>query len=88
VSSFPSQPPRPPTAGPPAAPRPPIRWWLVGPLGAGLLAVLLRWVSSGGVRHIASDRDGHRDPHAALESLKQAALLTATDVVRIVAPAP
>jgi len=50
-----------------------------------MLAVLARWLSSGGLRHIASDRDGHRDPHAALESLKQALLLTATDVARVVA---
>ena len=50
-----------------------------------MLAVLVRWLSSGGLRHIASDRHGHRDPHAALESLKQALLLTATDVARVVA---
>ncbi len=83
VSSFPSQPQR-PTAGPArAAPPPPIRWWLVGPLGAAMLAVLARWISSGGMRHIAADRHGHRDPHAALESLKQAFLLTAADVARV-----
>jgi len=84
VSSFPSQP-QPPTAGPArAAPRPPIRWWLVGPLGAAMLAVLIRWLSSGGLRHMATDRHGHRDPDAALELLKQAFLLTAADIARVI----
>jgi hypothetical protein len=57
----------------------------VGPLGAAMLAVLLRWISSGGLRQIDSDRHGHRDPRAALESLKQALLLTAADVARVAA---
>src|SRR3954453_19108912 len=48
-----------------------------------MAAVLIRWLSSGGLRHIASDRHGHRDPDAALESLKQAFLLTAADIVRV-----
>jgi hypothetical protein len=85
VSPVPSHKPQPSTASLSAAPRPPIRWWLVGPLGAAMLAVLVRWLSSGGLRHIGSDRHGHRDPHAALESLKQALLLTVTDVARVVA---
>src|SRR4051812_42107282 len=85
VSSFPSQQPR-PTTGPSApAPRPPIRWWLVGPLGVAMLVVLVRWISSGGLRHVASDRHGHRDAHAALESLEQACLLTVADGARVVA---
>jgi hypothetical protein len=50
-----------------------------------MLAVLVRWLASGGLRHITADRHGHRDPHAALESLKQALLLTATDVAGVVA---
>src|SRR4051812_34266787 len=85
VSSFPSQQPRPTTGPSAAAPRPPIRWWLVGPLGAATLTVLVRWISSGGLRHLASDRHGHRDPRAALESLKQALLLTVADVARVAA---
>ncbi len=85
MSSFPSPQQRPPASTPPAAPRPPIRWWLVGPLGAAMLAVLVRWLSSGGLRQIAADRHGHRDLDAALESLKQALVLTATDVARVVA---
>src|SRR3954467_7673300 len=85
VSSFPSQQPRATTAPSAAAPRPPIRWWLVGPLGAAMLAVLVRWISSGGMRQIAADRHGHRDPHAALESLEQALLLTVADVARVAA---
>src|SRR5215213_1050031 len=84
VNSFPSPQPR-PTSPPAAAPRSPIRWWLVGPIGAAVLAVLVRWLSSGGLRHVAADRRGHRDPHAALESLKQAFLLTAAGVLRIAA---
>ncbi len=48
-----------------------------------MLAVLIRWLSSGGLRHMATDRDGHRDPDAALESLKQAFLLTAADIARV-----
>src|SRR3954447_23436816 len=74
----PSRPPAPPE-------RPPIRWWLVGPLGALMAAVLARWVSDGGLRLLADDRHGERDPHAALASLKQALLLTVTDVARVLA---
>src|SRR3954451_16870011 len=75
-----------PTARPPApAERPPVRWWLVGPLGALLAAVLVRWVADGGLRQLAPDRRGERDPHAALASLKQALLLTVTDVARVLA---
>src|SRR3954464_9204123 len=75
-----------PTARPPApAERPPVRWWLVGPLGALLAAVLVRWVSDGGLRDLGPDRGGERDPHAALASLKQALLLTVTDVARALA---
>jgi hypothetical protein len=85
VSSFPSQQPRSTSSPPAAAPPPPIRWWLVGPLGAAILAVLVRWISSGGLRTIASDRHGHRDPHAALASLRQAAVLTVADVARVAA---
>ena len=83
MSSFHSQPQRPTASPARAAPRPPIRWWLVGPLGAAMLAVLIRWLSSGGLRHMATDRHGHRDPDAALESLKQAFLLTAADIARL-----
>src|SRR3954452_9534831 len=75
-----------PTARPPApAERPPGRWWLGGPLGALLSAVLVRWVSHGGLRQLVPDRRGERDPHAALASLKQALLLTLTDVARVLA---
>src|SRR3954464_1216070 len=82
MSSFPfDQPP----SRPPAADRPPIRWWLVGPLGAFMGAVLLRWLSDGGLRELAADRNGERDPHAALASLNQALLLTVADVARVVA---
>jgi hypothetical protein len=82
MSSFPfDQPP----SRPPAADRPPIRWWLVGPLGALMGAVLVRWLSDGGLRQVAPDRHGHRDPHAALASLKQTLLLTVADVARVVA---
>src|SRR4051812_39462822 len=82
MSSFPfDQPP----SRPPAADRPPTRWWLVGPLGALMGAVLVRWLSDGGLRQVAPDRHGHRDPHAALASLKQALLLTVADVARVVA---
>jgi hypothetical protein len=82
MSSFPfDQPP----SRPPAADRPPIRWWLVGPLGAFVGAVIVRWLSDGGVRQVAPDRHGDRDPHAALASLKQALLLTVADVARVVA---
>src|SRR5690242_15048715 len=70
---------------PAAAERPPIRWWLVGPLGAFMAAVLVRWVSDGGLRHFAADGHGERDPHAALASLKQALLLTVADVAWVVA---
>jgi hypothetical protein len=85
VSFFPSQQSRPITGQSAAAPRPPIRWWLVGPLAAAMLAVLLRWISSGGLRESASDHHGHRDPHAVLDSLNQALLLTLADLVRIAA---
>src|SRR3954466_1270827 len=82
MSSFPfDQPP----SRPPAADRPPIRWWLVGPLGALMGAVLVRWLSDGGLRQLAPDRHGHRDPHAALASLKQALLLTVADGARAIA---
>src|SRR3954447_25878800 len=79
--SFDQSPSRPPVP----AERPPIRWWLVGPLGALMAAVLARWVSDGGLRLLADDRHGERDPHAALASLKQALLLTVTDVARVLA---
>src|SRR3954451_2534331 len=78
VDQAPSRPPAP-------AERPPVRWWLVGPLGAFMAAVLLRWLSDGGPRQLAADRRGERDPHAALGSLKQALLLTVTDVARVLA---
>src|SRR3954453_10091132 len=75
---------------PPARPRPPPRpppigGWRVGPVGALLAAVLVRWVADGGLRQLAPDRRGERDPHAALASLKQALLLTVTDVARVLA---
>jgi hypothetical protein len=79
--SFDQSPSRPPVP----AERPPIRWWLVGPLGALMAAVLVRWVSDGGLRLLAADRHGERDPHAALASLKQALLLTVIDVARVLA---
>src|SRR6058998_1337865 len=79
--SFDQSPSRPPVP----ADRPPIRWWLVGPLGALMGAVLVRWLSDGGLRQVAPDRHGHRDPHAALASLKQALLLTVAEVGRTVA---
>src|SRR4051812_39079529 len=83
MSSFPFDQ---PTPRPPApADRPPIRWWLVGPLGALMAAVLVRWLSDGGLHQLAPDRHGERDPHAALASLKQALLLTLTDVARVLA---
>jgi hypothetical protein len=82
MSSFPFE--QPPSR-PPAADRPPIRWWLVGPLGAFMGAVLVRWLSDGGLGELAADRHGERDPHAALASLKQALLLTIADVARVVA---
>src|SRR3954452_15711709 len=73
-------------ARPPApAERPPIRWWLVGPLGTLMAAVLVRWVSDGGLRQLAGDRHRGRDPHAALVSLKQALLLTVSDVASVLA---
>jgi hypothetical protein len=50
-----------------------------------MLAVVVRWLSSDGLRQVAADRHGERDPHAALASLKQALLLTATDVARFAA---
>src|SRR4051794_17889058 len=83
MSSFPfdqtsSRPPAP-------AQRPPICWWLVGPLAAFMAAVLVRWVSGGGLHQLAADRHGERDPHAALASLKQALLLTGADVARVLA---
>src|SRR3954471_17235323 len=82
MNSFPfDQPP----SRPPAADRPPIRWWLVGPLGAVMGAVLVRWLSDGGLRQLAADRHGERDPHAALASLKQALLLTVADVAQSLA---
>src|SRR3954465_3997052 len=82
MSSFPyDQPP----SRPPAADRPPIRWWLVGPLGALMAAVLVRWLSDGGASQLAPDRHGHRDPHAALTSLQQTLLPTRTDVARVLA---
>src|SRR3954471_9583578 len=74
-----------PSRPPAPAERPPVRWWLVGPLGAFMGAVLLRWLSDGGLRQLAADRNGERDPHAALASLKQALLLTVADVARVVA---
>src|SRR3954468_2752812 len=82
MSSFPFD--QPPSRRP-AADRPPIRWWLVGPLGAFMGAVLVRWLSDGGLRQLAADRNGERDPHAALTSLKQALLLTVADVARVLA---
>ena len=48
-----------------------------------MLAVLWRWLSIGGMRHLAVDRHGHRDSDAALASLEQALLLTVTDVARV-----
>src|SRR3954470_7698308 len=65
-----------PSRPPAPAERPPTRWWLVGALGALIGAVLVRWVSDGGLRQLAADRHGERDPHAALGSLKQALVLT------------
>src|SRR3954453_8373330 len=83
MSSFPFDQ---PTPRPPApADRPPIRWWLVGPLGALMAAVLVRWLSDGGLHQLAPGRHGRRAPHAALTSLKQALLLTLTDVARVLA---
>src|SRR4051794_37976950 len=79
--SFDQSPSRPPVP----AERPPIRWWLVGPLGALMAAVLVRWASDGGLRLLPDDRHGERAPHAALASLKQALLLTVTDVARVLA---
>src|SRR4051794_35446949 len=83
MTSFPFD--QPSTRQPAPAERPPVRWWLVGPLGALLAAVLVRWVADGGLRQLAPDRRGERDPHAALASLKQALLLTVTDVARALA---
>src|SRR4051812_46968810 len=83
MSSFPFD--QPPARPPAPVDRPPIRWWLVGPLGALMAAVLVRWLSDRGLRQLAPDRHGHRDPHAALASLKQAFLLTLTDVARVLA---
>src|SRR4051812_24498094 len=80
MTSFPFD--QPPARPPAPAERPPIRWWLVGPLGALMAAVLVRWVSDGGLRQLAPDRRG--EP-AALASLKQALLLTVTDVARVLA---
>src|SRR4051812_28800722 len=83
MSSFPfdqtsSRPPAP-------AERPPVRWWLVGPLAGFMAAVLVRWVSDGGLHQLAADRHGQRDPHAALASLKHALVLTVADVARVLA---
>src|SRR5919108_2613696 len=83
MSSYPFD--QTPSRPPAPAERPPIRWWLVGPLGALMAAVLVRWLSDGGLRQLAADRHGERDPHAALTSLKQALLLTVTDVARALA---
>src|SRR3954471_2154695 len=83
MTSFPFD--QPPARPPAPAERPPVRWWLVGPLGALLAVVLVRWVSDGGLRQLAPGRHGERDPHAALASLKQALLLTVTDVARVLA---
>src|SRR3954471_12987775 len=83
MTSFPFD--QPPARPPAPAERPPVRWWLVGPLGALLAAVLVRWVADGGLRQLAPDRRGERDPHAALASLKHALLLTVTDVARVLA---
>ena len=69
----------------PCKPPPPIRWWLVVPVGALVLAVLGRWLSGAGIRQLTSDRSGGRDPHTLLVSLKDAALLTLTDLARVVA---
>src|SRR4051794_10303172 len=74
-----------PSRPPAPAERPPVRWWLVAPLGAFMAAVLMRWLSDGGLRQLAADRRGERDPHAALASLKQALLLTVTDLARVLA---
>jgi hypothetical protein len=49
-----------------------------------MLAVLVRWLAGGGMRQLAPDRHGDRDSQAALASLKQALLLTVTDVARVV----
>src|SRR3954470_21017113 len=83
MSSFPFD--QTSTRPPAPAERPPVRWWLVGPVGALMAAVLVRWVSHGGRGQLAGDRHGERDPHAALASLKQALLLTVTDVARVLA---
>ena len=50
-----------------------------------MLAVLGRWLSGAGIRQLTSDRSGGRDPHTLLVSLKDAALLTLTDLARVVA---
>src|SRR4051812_41269877 len=84
MTSFPFD--QPPTRPPVPAERPPVRWWLVGPVGALMAAVLVRWLlADGGLRQLAPDRRAERDPHAALASLKQALLLTVTDVARVLA---
>ena len=83
MSSYPFD--QTPSRAPAPTERPPIRWWLVGPLGVLMAAVLVRWVSVGGLGHLAGHRHGERDPHAALVSLKQALLLTVTDVARVLA---
>src|SRR3954468_18568032 len=79
--SFDQSPSRPPVP----AERPPIRWWLVAPLGAFMAVARVRWAPDGGLRQLAGDRHGERDPHAALTPLKQALLLTVTDVARVLA---
>src|SRR4051812_50120352 len=84
MSSFPFD--HPPSRRP-AADRPPIRWWLVGPLGAFMGAVLVRWLSDGGLRQLAAARNGERDPPAALASLKQAPLPTVPALAPVAAPA-
>src|SRR3954454_21313359 len=83
MTSFPFN--QTPSRPPAPAERPPIRWWLVGPLGALMAAVLARWVSDGGPRPLAPDRHRERDPHAALPPLKQALLLAVADVARALA---
>jgi hypothetical protein len=83
MSSFPFD--QTPSRPPAPAERPPIRWWLVGPLGTLMAAVLVRWVSDGGLRQLAGDRHGERDPHAALVSLRHALLLTVSDVASVLA---
>jgi hypothetical protein len=49
-----------------------------------MITVLVRWLAGGGMRQLAPDENGDRDSQAALASLKQALLLTVTDVARVV----